>query len=474
MNQKLKALVLSAIVALSVFTVPLNAKAATSAKAPARVNVHVGADASTEANLTWITGVSTNGQVKLAPANGENYKIYTGTSEAVQHYNEYSKAAGFSQPETIYSNQVEFKGLKPNTKYNYVIGEGEETFEGTFTTAPKAGTRKPTTFVYVSDPQIAETGKRDSEAWGAATAQIGKLKKVDFMYIAGDHTDRDGLDFQWEKFYNNIGAYPTAPQDLLAKTPLVSVYGNHDTANDTLDKNVNLPDEYGRGVYSFDWGTARYIMLNLEAGKDPVERERQYEIARTLIIEAKEAGLWTILGWHKSFYTGASHVDDGDVIEGRKFWGPRLAALDADVILQGHDHVYSRGFIDASGYKVDASTDAEGQYILPDNAPLWMVGNHPGGLKWYEAVNYDITPGDPIAPDYEFLDVNSTDDESNVKQEQTYTVVKVYDNRIEFTAYMFKYDVDSDTIVTEPYIYDQFTVTRTHADRIGTNNAYLN
>lgn len=470
--KKIKSLLMAALVATSLMgSIPAMAA---SPVAPTRVNVHVGADASTEANLTWITKEASDATVRLARGNGKNYQEITGTCEEVIQYGAYDKPNKiFSEPVTIYSNQVEFKGLKPNTTYNYIIGEGEDAFEGSFHTAPKANSHKPTRFVYVCDPQIQEMGKLDSEPWGATAHMISNIKKVDFLYIAGDHTDRDGLNFQWEKFYNNIGAYPTAPQDMLAKIPVASVYGNHDTANNTLDKNINLPDEYGQGVYSYDYGSARYIMLNLETAKDPVERERQYQIAKGLIEEGKEMGLWIIMGWHKSLYTGASHVDDGDVIEGRKFWSPRLAALDVDMILQGHDHVYSRGFIDGTGYKVTPEMDGAGNYILPDNAPLWMVGNHAGGLKWYEQVEYQVTEGDPLAPNYEFLDVNSTDDLSNEKKEQTWTVIDVKKNTIEVTCYMMKYDVESDEITTAPYIYDQFSIRRSAQEgknTVKTNN----
>ena len=60
--------------------------------------------------------------------------------------------------------------------------------------------------------------------------------------------------------------------------------------------------------------------------------------------------------------------------------------------------------------------DETGAYISKDNAPLYMVGGHAGGLKWYSKKNYTVEEGDPLLPNYEFLDVNSLDGENGSDQ----------------------------------------------------------
>lgn len=452
MTKRLKALVLAAVMTIGMAVYAPTAVAG-SATAPTRVNAHIGEDASTSINITWITDAKTDAKLKIAQGNGKNYKTYTGDSNKVSLV----KEAGSNEMVEKYSNQVEIKDLKPGTNYNYIIGSGSETFTGTFKTAPKAG-KAPVKFVYVADPQVRYAD--NAEAWGATAEQISKINDLDFLYIAGDHTNTTTINQEWEYFYYNTGLYPTAAQDLLSTTKLASVYGNHDTKENSLDVNINLPDEYGKGVYSYDYGSARFIMLNLETAKDTTVREYQYEVAKKLVEEAKANGMWTVVGFHKSLYTGASHIVDKDVVEARQFWGPKFAEMDVDVILQGHDHVYSRGFINAEGNNAEVAKDNAGNYILPENAPLWMVGNHAGGLKWYSQIDYTVGTGDPLALSYRFLDVNSTDDGSDIKREQTWTEIEVKNNTMTFTAYMMKYDEDTDTIVTAPYVYDSFTIKR--------------
>lgn len=421
---------------------------------PTRINAHVGEDASTSVNISWMTDVLTDAKIRIAQGNGRHYVTYTGTSREVIQYEDTS----YKKPVTKVANQVEIKGLKPNKRYNYIIGEGKNAVMGSFETAPKTG-KAPVKFVYVADPQVktAENG----EAWAATAHEISKIKDLDFLYIAGDHTDKTAVDSQWTNFFNNNGLYPNAVQDLLRNTSLVSVYGNHDTKDDSLQNVINLPDEYSKGVYSFDYGTVRFISLNLETAKSDLnEREHQYEVTKKLVEEAKKRDMWTIVAFHKSIYTGASHIDDGDVIEARKFWAPRLADMGVNAVLQGHDHVYSRGFIDANGMKADVKVNGNGEYILPENAPLYMVGNHSGGLKWYSKVDYEVTPGDPLMPDYKFLDKNSIDDGSDVKRQQTWTEIEATNTTLTFKAYMMKYNEETDTVDVEPYLYDSFTIRR--------------
>jgi hypothetical protein len=137
------------------------------------------------------------------------------------------------------------------------------------------------------------------------------------------------------------------------------------------------------------------------------------------------------------------------------------------MVLQGHDHVYSRGFVDATGYKAERTVNEDGSINQPDNAPLYMVGGHAGGLKWYSLKNYTVGPGDPLAPGYSFLDVDSANPAHNadgipsdVKQEQVIVEMEVSPTEVEVNTWMFKYDTSSDTITTPKYLYDSMVMRR--------------
>ncbi|MGL5692719.1 MAG: metallophosphoesterase, partial [Peptostreptococcaceae bacterium] len=355
-------------------------------KTPKQVNAHMGEDASTQVNLTYTTidgGLETKAVLNKK---GSSEKITVKGENSIGNANKYF-------------HKVAINNLEANTEYEYTVGSESNTYSGKFKTAPAKGSKEKIKFAFLADTQVSNT--TNSEAAGATFANISK--DVDFVYLAGDITDTSTNEMQWEAIFNNGGKYPTAGQDLFGSKLISAVQGNHD--NNSLTRHINAPAEAGNIVYSYDYGPATFVMLNLESAKsDANARAKQKEYLTQIVNEAKERGQWTFVGFHKSLYTGASHITDSDAIEARKYWGPTFAELDVDVVMQGHDHVYSRGFVTTDGYNANPEVDNNGKVINPENAPLYMVGGHAGGLKWYSKKNYTVGSGDPLAPGYSFLD----------------------------------------------------------------------
>lgn len=411
---------------------------------PKQVNVHMGDNPSTQVNFTYTT-ISSGLETKVVLNKvGDNEKI------TVMGENSQGNA-------DKYFHEISVSNLEPDTQYEYVVGTGEDTYSGKFKTAPASGSKEAIKFVYIADTQVANA--TDAKALGATLAEVNKTEDLDFVYLAGDTTDTAANETQWELLFNNGGAFPTGGEDMFGNNLVSVVQGNHD--NTSLTRHINAPGEAGSVVYSYDYGPATFIMLNLETARyDADARLEQKEYLEAAVKEAKERGQWVFVGMHKSIYTGASHIIDSDVIEARKYWAPIFTELDVDVVMQGHDHVYSRGFVDENGYNADVEANEDGSIDDPENIPLYMVGGHAGGLKWYSKKNYTVGNGDLLAPGYSFLDVNSTDTNSDVKKEQVIVEVEVSEDEFTLNTYMFKYDTNTDTITTDKYLYDSLTVVK--------------
>lgn len=417
-------------------------------KVPAQLNVHVGEDAATSVNVTYTTRVETDKTtIAVTKTAGGETKYFEGTS--------YQGIGG------KYIHEIVVTGLEACTEYSYVVGDGFNECCGTFKTALEQGDETVFTFAYLADTQVSNAD--NAEALGATLAKVNEMNP-DFVYLAGDITDRATNEAQWEWLFNNTGAFPTGGQDMFANSLIAVTQGNHD--NNEMYQHINAPEEAGKIVYSFDYGTMKFISLNLEAAKsDANARAQQEAYLREAVADAKANSQWTVVGFHKSLYTGASHIVDSDIIAARKFWAPIFAELDIDMVLQGHDHVYSRGFVTEEGTNANPDKDENGVIIQPD-APLYMVGGHAGGLKWYAKKNYTVTEGDPLTLDYAFLDVNSNDigAGSSVLKEQIITMFTVSSEQVDAVTYAFKYDPAADAITTEPYVLDSFSVKRDLAD----------
>lgn len=419
------------------------------AKAPEQLNVHVGNDASTQVNVTYTTTVDTNTVIKLNKVGDEANVIYVeGTSYA-----------GISGK---YIHEIEVSGLEPYTEYEYTVGDGFNSANGTFKTALAKNDSRTFTFAYIADTQVSNAA--NAKALGATLAEINEMNP-DFVFLAGDTTDKATNENQWQWLFNNDGLYPTGGEDMFANSLVAVTQGNHD--NNELYQHINAPEEAGKIAYSFDYGCMKFISLNLEEERYSDDaRVKQEEMLRTAVADAKANEQWVVVGFHKSLYTGASHITDGDVVSARKFWAPIFAELDVDLVLQGHDHVYSRGFVTAEGNNANPAINEDGSIEQPSNAPLYMVGGHAGGLKWYSRKNYTVGEGDPLSLNYEFLDVNSTDTGSDIKKEQVITMFEVSEDTISSVTYNFKYDTNLDQITTEKYIYDSFTLKRDLSEEV--------
>lgn len=414
-----------------------------------QVNTHVGKDYS-EVYLAYTTVGQTEGKVVLTDKEGTT--------------TEYTAESQYSPSAQKYQYSVVFENLKPNMSYTYTIGQQDYSFTGTFKSLPEQGSDEVLTFAYITDTQVGSLV--DAEASNATLHYLSQYSNLDFVYIGGDLTDNAESKLQWESLFESAeGQYPTGGAELLANNLLAVAQGNHDKNHDvsSLSGYVNAPDEGGNLVYSVDYGNAKLIVLNLEtAGESDEERDSQKVYLEKEVKEAKDAGQWTIVAFHKSIYTGGSHIVDDDIIEARTFWSPVLSELDVDVVLQAHDHVYARGFISGDGSGGDVQQDESGAYISKDNTPLYMVGGHAGGLKWYSAIDYEVTQGDPLLENYEFLDVSSVSGENgtDVTNESMYTIVEVSDTEFKTTTYAFKYNQETHVVEKEPYIYDSVVLTR--------------
>ncbi|OPX84111.1 MAG: Calcineurin-like phosphoesterase [Pelotomaculum sp. PtaB.Bin104] len=467
-----------------------------SAQTPSQIGLAMTSEPTNSIIINWTTidTTLTDPVVQVWQANKDESSAVEFTAQAEKRAVTYSTMGAAEK--NFYSATI--TGLKPNTQYSYRCGTEEEMSEvHSFETAPDNNGKY--TFIYFSDSQVAGN---HSLAW-QANLDIAEEMYPDakFIYIAGDLTDKAQNEGQWEAFFNQPGNAMFNEDfsgNLISELPLAAAMGNHDAGSGGVG---GMASHYTWGSevngvpvsYAFDYGAARIIILNLESAYS--QNSEAYRLAQTEFLEeevaqAKAEGKWTFVGYHKALYSGANHMDDGDVINNRKYWAPKFAELDVDFVLQGHDHVLSRGFITADGYAADITrqvSDREYMAKDPDNAPLYYCGNTGSSLKFYAPIMDDswIQPGDPVSPQFGYLDINSalpagyvsevtgkvlnpgpcTNDDLegqdlNFFRTPTFTAVTVSNGTIEFDTYMTGFDPNTNSIVKDTFLYDSIKVTR--------------
>lgn len=270
-------------------------------------------------------------------------------------------------PKTGYKNQyraVEFKDLKPGTRYSYRVGDGTDpngwpvsnwsAWED-FTTAETD--LKPFSFVYFGDAQ----NYIDTAVPRVFHQAVLDRPKAKLMIHAGDLVNQTGTsdanlqiqEKEWGEWYGAAG-YNNQTRNVLA-TP-----GNHEYNSSTAitafwkpqfpfpengpkGTNGQPLEAVKRSTYYVDYQGVRYISLDsnpLQNG--PIQND--VLAAQTAwfesVLKDPNRPKWTVLTFHHPVYAGTSTRDNKAV---RENWNPLIDKYGVDLVLQGHDHVYNRG-----------------------------------------------------------------------------------------------------------------------------------
>ena len=251
-------------------------------------------------------------------------------------------------------NHVTVTGLEANTTYYYTV---EKNGVQTQVEEYKTGSFDAVKMLYVGDPQIgaskgqpqngealvADSGaantaaRNDAFAWNR-TLEIAAQQNPDVSFIisAGDQVNKTGQAKE-EEYAGYLSP------DVLTGLPVATTIGNHDSLNPDYMYHFNNPNatQYGAtqagGDYYYSYGDGLFIVLNTNNYN---VAEHEQAIAQAVASDPDAA--WRVVTIHQDIYgTGLDHSDtDGMIL--RTQLTPIFDAYDIDVVLQGHDHTYSR------------------------------------------------------------------------------------------------------------------------------------
>jgi predicted phosphodiesterase len=311
-----------------------------------------------------------------------------------------------------------FQGLEPSTRYCYRVGDGRAwSAWNVFRTA--SGKAEPFRFLYVGDAQnkIASLCPR--------TMRMAYAMAPDARFIvhAGDLVAEGYDDNLWGEWSEAFGF-------ITAMVPSVPVLGNHDLhhpANSDLGKvfsasplwrrhfalPANGPDleEMPSQSYYLDYQGVRFISLDTNvfaSESDKVDPGLKKPIADKEVewltkVLSNNPNRWTILSQHQGIYA----VTHGrNYAEMRATLAPLYEKYRVDLVLQGHDHVYSRT------HKVARDR------IVDPTAPGVIYAISVSGPKMYQ-----------LEPRHRELMAKQ------IEQKQFYQVIEVSPDKLKFTAY---------------------------------------
>lgn len=307
---------------------------------PSEIMLSIGGDPTSDYSVTWRTPKGeTQGLAQIIQAI-PNPKFADKAQEVRATF-----VSGYGDSKDRVSHKVRFTGLKPNTVYNYRVGNGKEWSEWfQFTTAKKE--QDKFSFIYVGDVQndIKSLGSRTLRQ---AYKHLGK--DAAFMLFAGDLVSKSTDDYWSEFFYaggwmlGSLPAVPTAGNHEYNKNGDKRVFSNH--WNNIFGMPQNPPTkEYQDRSYWFDYQGVRFISIDSPTlNKD--NKDLQTILSWLENTLKSNPNKWTIVFTHYPIYSCSAGRNSESY---RNLLRPILEKHGVDMVLQGHDHTYCRGFNEAN------------------------------------------------------------------------------------------------------------------------------
>ncbi|WP_372629180.1 purple acid phosphatase family protein [Cohnella sp.] len=310
-------------------------------------------DPRTSRAFTWHSETP-NMQADLQVVKGTNAADFQDQSKLLEFRGEASELT-LSNGKVKGVYKAEATGLKAEESYLYRVGDGKKarwSEPAAFRTAPNR--IENFGFINVADSQ--GVNEQDFELWrNTLEKAFERFPEARFLIHNGDLTEHPEDDAAWNHLLNKARPWT-------ASVPFMPVTGNHDQVGrqaSAFGSHFHLPNNGAASLqpgtsYTFDYGPVHFVMLNTE-GKF---KEQAVWLKRDL--EANRQP-WVVVSIHRPAYGGNQ---DQKVI---KHWVPLFDEYDVDLVLQGHNHEFSRSYplkdgeIALSGGTVYVTTNASGQ-----------------------------------------------------------------------------------------------------------------
>jgi len=231
--------------------------------------------------------------------------------------------------EQVYAYKAQSDYFQSSYSYQYRIAAGEQIISEEYTINITDDNEEAFQFIHITDSQgVVEN---DYKQWGKTLqAAVEAAPQAAFIVHGGDLTDDPTSEQQWKWFYQY------APS--LTTIPFMPTTGNHEQIDgDAAGFSVRfqMPDNGAEGsientTYYALYHNLLFISLNTEGNV-----KGQTAWLKQVLSEYSEQYNWIVVSMHRGVY-GASKFKDGDE------WVALFDEYGVDLVLQGHNHQYSR------------------------------------------------------------------------------------------------------------------------------------
>lgn len=279
-----------------------------------------------------------------------------------------------------YTCRATVKGISPNTEYYYVVGN-ENAWSPVY--EYKSGNFSPEwSFAIIGDPEMGiSTDDESIDQIAVFDKTINNINTnipdAAFLLSMGDQVGLADQQSHYEAFLNHAGLYSLA---------LAPAIGNHDVGGRYFREHFNLPnfdaisglsEEIKNEDYWFKYNNAVFMMINSNNMTDYNDYHQKFieEVAK-----ANTDAKWVVAVFHHPPFTSYEKykADAAAVSE----LIPMLENAGVDVVLNGHDHIYTRTYM-MNGTTPTGNT---GNKASADSGTLYMTFSSSSSSLYHNAV----------------------------------------------------------------------------------------
>ncbi len=244
------------------------------------------------------------------------------------------------------NHEVTLTGLNPNSVYHYRVRSNAQTLsdDRTFKTAAGPG-QTSFTFVVFGDTNSGIDPAKDHmdryipSATKGHTAAMVWLNGIqpDFYLLVGDLVARGAEMSAWDEFFTFEG-------DVMSTIPMFPTMGEGEGNHYNYFRLFSLPNN--ERWYSFDYGNAHFISLEIDGYQDISPGSAQYQWLENDLANTDKT--WKIAFFH---YPPYSYGPEGSKPEARPAH-TLFAQYGVDLVFNAHDRNYQRFLVDGVTYIV--------------------------------------------------------------------------------------------------------------------------
>lgn len=412
-------------------------------------------------NLNWITAADVTGQsVRIREVGADSSKVVEATSATSEVYlTEGYKDAKPNYYTNVANHKATVTGLKENTKYVYSVGSDQDGWssEYEFNTGTYGDAWN---FLVFGDPQLYSSRangefQQQIASWdNTLSTAVEKYPNTSFLLSAGDQANYSALQ-EHSGFIS--------PDEMRQYRAAVN-NGNHDEVDfGTYQAMYNRPNvqEDGRN-YWFEYNNALVISLDTNHWRD---FDEDVEFLRKTVAEHREGKDWVVVTYHHATFSQAYHMQDTVNQYYRERMTPIFSELDVDLVLSGHDHIYTRSYLMDGPTPVDFGREVKlGETVEKKKGEVqYVTANSSSGSKYYNFYDFKTQTRE------ENDEKNPWNFENSIegKTIRTYTAVWAQEKNPNYT----NVDVTGESLTVTTYDVvtnekvDEFTLTRAAEDK---------